>query len=311
MIPPPALSSPAAGGICPGRLSIGCLPWKKRRGWQYDGLFSLTVVDGKAYKHSSDTIGEARNHWEEKMRGIYSFNDPLRSSSHGHKTDDTDGETQRKRALSQSVEVEEGLIAMISKLIEMTRLLSHCFAGSLDANPDLCLRLVEAMREQGKLVTKALVSMRGGEKLINSLIRFPSSLERVGHMLENILDGYRTKMLAECRFSDKAHREHEQIFALLLDILTNLRDAFQNPNRRICLAVLAQGNRLEEMIRKCIPAHWQRVTSGTWTLDASTMGREILDSAKWANEYLMEVASTLLELGEAQKPSAQPDTAAG
>lgn len=243
------------------------------------------------------------------MRGSRSFNVPLRSLRHGHKTDDTNGETQLKRALSQSVEVEEGLMTMISKLIEMTRLLSQWFADSSDANPDLCLRLAEAVREQGRLVTKALLSMRAGEKLINSLIRLPSSLERVGHMLQNILDGYRTKMLVECRFSDEAHREHEQILALLLDILTNLGDALESPSRRICLAVLAQGKRLEEMIGQSIGAHWQRVTQGAWPGEASAMSREILDSWKRANEYLMEVATTLLELEEPPAPSAQPDTA--
>jgi hypothetical protein len=232
------------------------------------------------------------------MREKCSFKDPFRRLGHGHDAKDLDVETLHRRPVSNSVGVEEGLALIISKLVEMTRLLAQCFSGFPGADPETCSRMAEEVREQSLILTKALVSIRVGERLINSLIRFPMRLERVGHMLEKFLDCYRTKRRTEITFTDKARREQDQLFALLLDILTNLRDALQNPSREALLAVLFQGKRLEEMVQQFVATHWERVKSGACPVEASTMWCEILDSAKWANEYLMEVASTLLEMGE-------------
>jgi Na+/phosphate symporter len=246
------------------------------------------------------------------MQGRRSFKNPLRSLGHGHDTKDFEVQTLHKRPVSNSVGVEEGLMLMTSKLVEMTRVLAARFSGFPGSDPETCSRLAEEVREQSQVLIKELVSMRGSEGLIDGLIRLSSSLERVGHMLENILDAYRTETPSEIIFSDNTDRERKQILVLLLDILTNLRDAVQNPSREALLAVLLQGKRLEQMIRDSTGTHWERVKLGVCPVDASAMGREILDSAKWANEYLMEVASTLLELGGAPAlTSAQSGTALG
>jgi Na+/phosphate symporter len=234
------------------------------------------------------------------MSGRCSFRDPLRSLGYVHVTKDLEVETMHNRPVSGSVGVTEGLMIMISKVAEIARLLSRRFSGSLDSEPQTSLRLAGEVHEQSQILTKALVSLQVEEQLFNRLIRFPFRLERVGRMLETILECYRTKALAEITFSENAHREQEQIFALLLDILINLRDALQNPSKQALLAILLQGKRLEEMIREFAGAHWQRVKSGTCAVKASTVMCEILDSAKWANQYVMEMASNLLELGKPQ-----------
>jgi Na+/phosphate symporter len=232
------------------------------------------------------------------MRGRSSFKDPLRSLGSRNSTKDFEVETLHRKPVSNSVGLEEGLMLIMSKLIEMTRLLGQCFSGSSGADPEKCSRLAEEVREQSRILTKALVSMRVGERVMDSLMRFPVRLERVGHMLENFLECYRTKRRTEITFTDKARKEQEQLFVVLLDILTNFRDALQDPSREAFLAVLYQGKRLEQMVQQFAGAHWKRVKSGTCLAEASSMWCEILDSAKWANEYLMEGASTLLEMGE-------------
>jgi Na+/phosphate symporter len=232
------------------------------------------------------------------MSGRRSFKDPLRILGHGHDTKDLEVETLHKRAVSNSVGVEEGLMIMISKLVEMTRLLSHLFSGFAGEDSETCSRLAEEVREQSHILAKALVSMRVGDQPGNGLIRLPFLLKRVGRMLGNILEYYRSKTLAEITFSDQAGREQEQIFVLLLDILINLRDALQNPSRQALLAVLLQGKRLEEMIQEFAGTDWQRVKSGVCPVEASTVWPEILDSAKCANQYVMEMAANLLELGK-------------
>jgi Na+/phosphate symporter len=236
----------------------------------------------------------------EKMSGRRSFKDPLRILGHGHDTKDFEVETLHKRAVSNGVEVQEGLMIMISKLVEMTRLLSHLFSGFASEDSETCSRLSEEVREQSHILTKALVPMLVGDQSSNGLIRLPFLLKRVGHMLANILECYRTKNLARITFSDKARREQEQIFSLLLDILTNLRDALHNSSREALLAVLFQDKRLEVTIQEFAVSHWERVKSGVCPVEASTMWPEILDSTKCANQYVMEMAANLLELGKPQ-----------
>lgn len=231
------------------------------------------------------------------MRGRCSFKNPLRSLGHGHDIQDFEVETLHERAVSGSVGADEGLMIMIGKLVEMTRLCPQCFSASPGAGPHMCLRLAGEVHEQSQILTKALLALRLDEQLINKLIRFPFRVERVVHMLENILACHRARALAHITFDDKAQREQEQIFALLLDILTNLRDALQNTSREALLAVLFQGKRLEAMVQQFAGTHWERVKSGAFPGEASTMWCEILDSARSANEYLMEMAANLLELG--------------
>jgi Na+/phosphate symporter len=232
------------------------------------------------------------------MCGRSSFKDPLRSLGHGNGAKDFEVETVHRKPVYNTVALEEGLMPILSKLIEMTRLLEQCFSDSGGADPETCSRLAEEVREQSRILTKALVSMQVGERVMDSLIRLPIRFERVGHMLENLLDCYLTKRRTEITFTDKARREQEQMFAVLLDIVTNFRDTLQNPSREGLLAVLFQGKRLEEMVQQFARSHWERVKSGACLAEASSMWCEILDSAKWANEYLMEGASTLLEIGE-------------
>jgi Na+/phosphate symporter len=215
-------------------------------------------------------------------------------------TKDFDVETLHKRAVSNSVGVDEGLMIMLSKLVEMTRLLSQYFAGSTGAEPQTLLRLAGEVNEQSQILTEALLCLQLDEQQIKKLIRFPFRLERVGKMLENILECHQTRPPGETTCGDKAYREQEQIFALLIDILKNLRDSLHNPSREALLAVLFQGKRLDEMVQQFGGTHWERVKSGAYPVESSTRWYEILDSAKWAAEHLMEMAANLLELWKPQ-----------
>ncbi len=166
------------------------------------------------------------------MRGRSSFKDPLRSLGSRNSTKDFEVETLHRKPVSNSVGLEEGLMLIMSKLIEMTRLLGQCFSDSSGADPEKCSRLAEEVREQSRILTKALVSMRVGERVMDSLMRFPVRLERVGHMLENFLECYRTKRRTEITFTDKARKEQEQLFVVLLDILTNFQGRSSGSKQR-------------------------------------------------------------------------------
>lgn len=234
------------------------------------------------------------------MLGRSSFTNPLRSLGHERDTKDFDVDTLHTRAVSNSVGVDEGLMIIIGKLVEMMRLLTQYFSASPGARSQPFSRLAREVHEQSQILTEALLSLRLDEQQFNRLIRFPFRLERVGKMLENIFECHRTRTPGENTYRDKTYREQEQIFALLLDILKNLRGSLQNPSKEALLAVSFQGKRLEEMVQQFAGAHWERVRAGECPVNSSARWNEILDSAKRADEYLMEIAVNLLDLGKSE-----------
>jgi Na+/phosphate symporter len=234
------------------------------------------------------------------MRDKSSFKNPLRNLRNERDIKDCDVETLHTRAVSNSVEVDEGLIIIISKLVEMIRLLIKQLSGSLGELVQPFSRLAGEVHDQSQILTEALSSLRLDQQLLNRLIRFPLGLETMGHLLENILECRRTMALSEVMYIDKAYPEQEQIFTLLLDILTNLRDSLQNPSKEALLAVSFQGKHLDKMLLEFEGARGQSVKSGAFVVETSTVWREMLDSAKCANQYAMEISSNLLELGKPQ-----------
>jgi Na+/phosphate symporter len=204
------------------------------------------------------------------------------------------------RPVSESVSVEEGLMIMLSKLIEMTRWLPDAVANASEARMEQCETLAKEVHEQERILTGHLVSGNVRKDLLKGLLRLPYRLERIGDMLAGIFACCRTKDLQHIPFTDKARGELEQLFAVLLDILKNLRDAFRSPNRVILEAILAQCHKLSQLIEDCKQGHWERLETGFCHVHASSMYRDMLDSTHTANEYVQKTCLSMLELGQNQ-----------
>ncbi len=203
-----------------------------------------------------------------------------------------------QKPVSSSLPLEEGLVLMVSKLIEMTRLLSKAATSGAAAQMDRCEALGKEVHDQEIILTSNLVSAHVRKDLLKGLLRLPFRLERTGDMLESILTCLRAKKRKGLPFSDKAHAELEQLFAVQMDIMKNLRDAFRVPNRIILEAVLAQCDKVAQMLEEFKLGHWERLEAGFCHVEASSMYREILDSTKTANEYIQKICLSLLDLGE-------------
>jgi Na+/phosphate symporter len=192
---------------------------------------------------------------------------------------------------------------MISKLIEMTRLLSKSAYLPSPGALEKCEAMAREVHQQEKMLTRNLVSSDVHSDVMKGVIRFPYRLERVGDLLESILNCFRIKARDGVPFTEKAHAEMDNMFAVLLDMMVNLRDAFRLPNKVILAAVVRQGANLTQMIEDHKLAHWERLEAGFCAVEASSMYRDILDSAKGINEYLVKMATTLEELGQASGAS--------
>lgn len=201
------------------------------------------------------------------------------------------------RPVSESVTLEEGLLIMTSKLIEMARCVSKAAVSESKSQTDLCLILAGDVHQQEKILTAALIAGDIQKDLLKGLIRLPYRLERVGDMLESILNCCRIKAAKAIPFTDKAAVELEEIFSLFVDMLKNLRDAIRSPNKILLEAILSQGNRLSTLIEESKLEHWERVEAGFCHVEASSLFRDILDSTKSAKENVEKMCRSLLELG--------------
>jgi Na+/phosphate symporter len=207
-------------------------------------------------------------------------------------------EELHERPVSQEISLEEGLLVMISKLIEMCRLLSKCLVTGSAAQMDRCEELSKDVHHQEKILTRDLVESKVKGELLKGLIRFPYRLERIGDMFESILNCCRIKAEYGVPFSDKAYGEMDQLFNNLLETLNNLRDAIRTPNKLILEAIVENEKKLNEMFEDFKLAHWLRLEAGFCAVEASSLYRDILDSVKSVNDYLVKMSRTLLELGK-------------
>lgn len=231
------------------------------------------------------------------MKNQELFFNPLRMLSPKLDHDSLKIEGLHEKPVIEEVSLLEGILIMSSKLIEMCRLLSKCIVSGSVAQMDRCEALSREVHEQEKHLTRNLVRSEVERDLLTGMIRFPYRLERIGDMFESILNCCRVKASRSIPFSDKAHAELDQLFSLLLEMMTNLRDAFGTPNKVLLEAIISDGKKLGDLFEEYKVAHWQRLEAGFCAIEASSMYRDILDSVKSIDEYLVKMSATLLELG--------------
>lgn len=196
--------------------------------------------------------------------------------------------------------LEEGLIVMTTKLIEMTWLASQVFSSADPEKIAAAGTLGKEIHVEEKNLTVDMVS--SPDKTINEVLKavvlFPTRLERVGDLLESIVNVSRIKARDRVPFSLRAHAEVSQLFGLLLESLTNLRDALVNRNRVLVERVVAQDATVAQMVQDFHDGHEDRLVEGLCVPRASSMYVDILDSIRSANSHLKEISISLLKISD-------------
>jgi phosphate:Na+ symporter len=203
-----------------------------------------------------------------------------------------------RRTAPQEVSFEESLITTAGKIMDIIRLISKCIVTGDTSEMDRGAALAEDVHQQEKMLTKTLLSSGVRGELFKGLVRFPSRLERIGDTLETILRCCRIKAREGISFSDKAEEELGQLFAMLLEMMNNVRDAFRTPNKLFLESIISQGRQLTGMLGDSRLAHWERMEAGFCSPRASSVFLEVLDSMKLMNEYIQKMCNTLIELGK-------------
>jgi len=227
----------------------------------------------------------------------FTFN-PLKLFSPRYLLQETPHEELHAKEVCEGIDLSEGLLITLSKLVEMTRLLSKYVVSGAAAQCDKITQLGQDVHTQEQILTRCLLGAEVKQAVRSDMLRFPYRLERVGDMLESILGCCREKAGKEVPFSDKAYGELEQMFGLLLEMMNDLRVAFTSPNKALLEGITEKRGRLIDMTEEFKLAHWQRMEAGFCHAGASSMYRTMLDSFEGAAEYIGKIAASLIALQE-------------
>ncbi len=228
----------------------------------------------------------------------FTFN-PLKLFSPRHLRHEMEHEELAAKEVCEGIDLTEGLLITVSKLIEITQLLSKYVVTGSGAQCEKCAHLAEEVHKQEQILTQCMLGAEVTGDVLKGVIRFPYRLERVGDMLESIHECSRVKAARDIPFSDKAYTELDNMFGALLQMLTGLREAFKAPDLERLDEIAATGARLIDMTEEYKLAHWDRLEAGFCHIGASSMYRAMLDSFKGAAEYIVKIGASLRLLAEA------------
>ncbi len=196
---------------------------------------------------------------------------------------------------------EEGLLVMMGKIIEMTRLLSQILVVPDPEKMATAERLGREIHEEEKSLTGNVVfgalEVTPGE-VLKAVVLFPGHLERVGDHLESILNCCRIKDREGILFIDKSNQELGNLFDLLIEILTNFRDVLMTRNRALLQLIGDQDVKLGQMIIDFQAAYEDRLLEGLCPPRSASLIMDILDSIKYSNTHIRDMGDILLKLDE-------------
>lgn len=196
---------------------------------------------------------------------------------------------------SQSAGLSQGCVTMIGKLLDLAGLLSVCVSTGGPHEMDLCETLAKEVRERERALTSDLRSVPEGDTL-RALVRLPFFLQNIGEKLENIVNCCRLKVGQGILLNGTGEAHCQQLLAILIDMMNNLRDAFIMSDAVLVQSIISQGSELSRMLRYFRSNDWMRLLTGPSAAQMIGIYLDILDAIKSANEDVGNICATLLEL---------------
>jgi phosphate:Na+ symporter len=198
---------------------------------------------------------------------------------------------------------EEILVIMVSKLIELTKMISLGFQSESSQQHETCEKLIQEIGRLERASTSGIlkVSETFGQNVFKTVVRLPSRVERIGVMFEHILACQKIKVKEGILFSDKAQSELMDMLGLTVDLLRNVGDSLVTCNLVILDHIKSQSNKLAEMAEENRLNHWERMERGFCSPDASAIYLKILDSFKGIAEYAVKISDSLCSLEDVSK----------
>lgn len=199
--------------------------------------------------------------------------------------------------------LEEGLLVMMGKIIEMTKLVSKAIITGDTAKMDAAEKIGEEIHAEEKELTDNVVVCAPQEttgELLKAVVLFPGHLERVGDHLESMVNVSRIKAKQGVLFIDKTNNELNQIFDKLIQIFTNFKDALATGNKDLLNLVINEDKALRSLIWDFQAAYEDRLLEGLCSPKSASLMLDILDSVRYSNTHVRDMAKTLLDLDTKQ-----------
>ena len=222
------------------------------------------------------------------------FFNPLRMISPKLDSEATRLEELHQQPVSAAFTFEEGLLVMLSKLIEMIRLTREAYVTNCANDLNVGRQLADQVDQQEKLLLTDLACGKSvPPELCKTFVMFPSHLGRVGDYSERILNCCDIKCSDGLNFSDMANQEVDQTFTLMLDMMVNFRDTLIAPNKFLLEHVISQAKELDQMCQDWQLAHVERLLDGSCAPRASSVYLDMLESTQSLGRHIKEIAQKM------------------
>ena len=196
--------------------------------------------------------------------------------------------------ISESFTLEEGLLVMLSKLVEMTRLVRISFEGSSQDGIKNCEALADEVHQQEKLLTGNLAcTITDYPDMCRAVILFPGQLERTGDYLESILNCCKIMTRESIPLSDKNISEIGETLQTVQQLLSDLRDIIIAPNKHLIQHVISQSEALDQKCQEMQLSHVDRLLEGSTAPKASSLYLDILESIQSIKRHIKEMAKSI------------------
>ncbi|MGO8820596.1 MAG: hypothetical protein ACLQT6_15150 [Desulfomonilaceae bacterium] len=231
------------------------------------------------------------------MKDKQVFFNPIRMISPKLDAETLKLESLYKHPVSESLTLEEGLLVMLSKLIEMARLVRLGFISDCPEEIDACEVLGKDVHEQEKLLTTNLAcALKEPKEMCRTIILFPSHLERIGDFLEGILNCCKIKARDSVPFSEKGLFEVDDLLKFVLEMLKNLRDSIIAPNKYLLNHIISEEKRLDQLCQDLQIGHVDRLLKGICAPRGSSLYLDILESIQALMRHVRTMAEDLLNI---------------
>jgi Na+/phosphate symporter len=231
------------------------------------------------------------------MKDKQVFFNPLRMLSPKLDSETIKIEELYQSPVSDALTLEEGMLIMLSKLIEMTRLIKISFVGVSEEKISAAGVLGDEVHRLEKILTEELAcSLTEPPEICRAVILFPAHLERIGDYLESILNCCKIRCRDAIPFTEKAVTEIDAMFGSLLDNMKNFRDAFIRPNRVLLEYVTSECKKLDQKCQDLQLLHVEDLLNGSTAPRSSSLYLDILESSQSLNRHLESMASSMLTL---------------
>lgn len=206
-------------------------------------------------------------------------------------------EELHERPVSESFGLDEGLLVMLSKLLEMTRLIYEGFVKNCPEELSACDKLASEVHQQEKMLTNNIAcSVSVPKEVCRAFILFPGHVERIGDYLESILTCCRTKCHEDITFDDRANDEVNEMFGITQSLLNDFRDCVVTPNKYLLEHVIKSATSLDEKCQEWQLAHVDRLLAGATAPRASSLYLDMLESIQSVSRHLKDMAQKLANL---------------